>query len=494
MNQLGRYQLGEVIGEGAMSRVYRAYDPKLQRTLAIKVLKPEFASDKERLRLFLSEVHISGKLNHSNIVSVFDVGEVDNVPFIVMEYVDCQSLDEWMKEQDKLDMDQIVDIVLQVAYALEYAHSKGIIHRDIKPSNILIEPSGKIHLTDFGVAYLQEHGEDSPHQAIVGTPFYMAPEQLAGEIPDARSDLYSCGVLFYQLVFSVLPYEASSVRELMELIQKSDIDLSTAHCSHAIKKVIRRLLHKKPSFRYPNATELIKQLKGLQTELSTVDSRLSEKVASSWRYTAIIATAVSVLLLTFLIFSLNDLSNSLSGVLSSYGKMLVHQTKEQVDEALLLDDNLALTVIVENVSGEEDVEYLHVTDSNGVIRASSQKDQVGEEYRPVLNLQRIEHTADFDIFLLQKDNAKGEPIYHMTSSILFNDKEIGKVIVGLSAGAITQVWSRAAWALSIFIFVTCLVITLVIYFLSRFFTKQFSQLGDALKGLYVGNYYIRLHV
>lgn len=99
MNQLGRYELKEMIGEGAMSQVYKAYDPVLQRTLAIKVLKPEFSEDKERLSFFLNEVHVSGKLNHHNIVQIFDVGSVDEVPFIVMEFVDCQSLDDWMKEQ-----------------------------------------------------------------------------------------------------------------------------------------------------------------------------------------------------------------------------------------------------------------------------------------------------------------------------------------------------------------------------------------------------------
>ncbi len=493
MNQLGRYELKEMIGEGAMSQVYKAYDPVLQRTLAIKVLKPEFSEDKERLSFFLNEVHVSGKLNHHNIVQIFDVGSVDEVPFIVMEFVDCQSLDDWMKEQTDISLDKVTDIMTQLASALEYAHSKGIIHRDIKPSNILIETNGRVRLTDFGVAYLHEQTELDQTQTIVGTPFYMSPEQLAGGVPDSRSDLYSMGVVFYQLVFGTLPFEASSIRNLVDLIQKSEVDLTASKCQKAIKKVIRRLLHKKPTFRYSSAGELVKQLNAVSVELSTKDPKWSEKITSTWRYTAIVATALSTLLVALLAFTLNDLSTSLSEVLGSYGRMLVQQTKEQVDEALLLGDDLALGITVERLSNNDEIEYLDVTDHEGLIKASKQPDMMGKVYRPPLDLVRVEQAQNVNIFQLKRDEF-GNRIYHLTSPILFNGKEIGAVVMGLSANSVADVWTRTAWALGLFILIACIMITAIVYYLCRFFTRQFSQLGQALQSLYVGNYYTRLHV
>jgi len=494
MNQLGRYQLKEMIGEGAMSEVYKAYDPVLQRTLAIKVLKPEFVEDKERLRYFLNEVQISGKLNHHNIVQIFDVGEVDSIPFIVMEYVDCQSLDKWMEEQDSTPLEVIVDIISQLGEALEYAHGKGIIHRDIKPSNVLIESNGRVRLTDFGVAYLHDHTDICDSEVVVGTPFYMSPEQLAGKTPDSRSDLYSLGVVFYQLVFGTLPFEASSIRDLVDLIQKSEVDLSISRCPHAVKKVIRRLLHKKASFRYPNVKELTKQLDALTLELSSYDSKWTEKVPSTWRYTAIVASSLSVLLVAFLMFTLNDLSRSLSDVLAGYGRMLVQQTKEQVDEALLLGDNLALKIQTERLSNNEQIEYLYITDHEGQVKSSSQQEKEGQIYQPPVDLKPIDVSQDTKIFELASNLNGGKRTYHLTSPILFNGKEIGTVIMGLSAQSINDVWVRTASALVLFILLTCIIIPAVVFYLCRFFTQQFKQLGQALQSLYVGNYYTRLPV
>lgn len=492
MKQLGRYELKELIGEGAMSLVYKAYDPVLQRTLAIKVLKPEFAEDKERLRFFLNEVHVSGKLNHHNIVQIFDVGEVDNVPFIVMEFVDGQSLDDWMREVGDVPLSDVIDIMAQLSDALDYAHGKKIIHRDIKPSNILIESNGRIRLTDFGVAYLHEHTENDDEN-IVGTPFYMSPEQLAGHLPDSRSDIYSAGVVFYQMVFGTLPFEASSIRDLVDLIQKSEVDLTASKCPHVVKKVIRRLLHKKPGFRYATAGELGMQLRAVATELSTRDPKWSEKITSTWRYTAIVATVLSTLLIALLTYTLNDLSSSLSGVLGSYGRMLVQQTNDQVDEALLLGDDLGLRVTVDRLSKNNEIEYLYVTDHERNIKASSRSDMVGEAYRPPLELIRVEQTQNINIFELDR-NETGKRIYHLTSPIMFNDKEIGAVVMGLSADSVTDVWVRTAWALGLFIMIACIIMTAVVYYLCRFFTRQFGQLGNALQSVYVGNYYTRLHV
>lgn len=205
------------------------------------------------------------------------------------------------------------------------------------------------------------------------------------------------------------------------------------------------------------------------------------------------ATALSTLLVALLAFTLNDLSTSLSEVLGSYGRMLVQQTKEQVDEALLLGDDLALGITVERLSNNDEIEYLYVTDHEGLIKASKQPDMMGKVYRPPLDLVRVEQAQNVNIFQLKRDE-HGNRIYHLTSPILFNGKEIGAVVMGLSANSVADVWTRTAWALGLFILIACIMITAIVYYLCRFFTRQFSQLGQALQSLYVGNYYTRLHV
>jgi serine/threonine-protein kinase len=497
MQQLGRYELKEKIGEGAMSEVYKAYDPALQRTLAIKVLKPELAQDKERLGYFLNEVTISGKLSHPNIVQIFDVGEVDDAPFIVMELVDAQSLDEWMRHQSDLPLETVIDIVEQLAAALEYAHSKGIVHRDLKPSNVLIESSGRVRLMDFGVAYLHEPTQETDHthdeETIVGTPYYMSPEQLAGKTPDQRSDLYSLGVVMYQLVFGNLPFEASTIRDLVALIQASDVNLSTSHCPHAVKKVIRRLLHKKASFRYSNATELRQQLSALELELSHSSNRWSERITATWLYTAAVAGVFSIVLLGFLMFTLNDLSKNLSGVLSDYGSMLVQQTKDQVDEALLLGDDLALNAMTEQVAKNDQIEYLYITDHSGVVKATTASTGVGTTYKTPSALEPLGLNQGSRVGQITPAG-EGDRIYHFNSPITFNGKQIGSVIIGLSAHSIDDVWWRTTTVLGLFILFACLSIPALVYVICRFFTNEFKQLGKALQGLYVGNYFTRLPV
>lgn len=497
MNQLGRYELKELIGEGAMSQVYKAYDPALQRTLAIKVLKPDFAQDKERLSYFLNEVTISGKLNHPNIVQIFDVGEVGDVPFIVMEFVDCESLDEWLARQHEVPLETVIDIVEQLGSALEYAHSKGIVHRDLKPSNVLIESNGRVRLTDFGVAYLHEQTDVQQveeGETIVGTPYYMSPEQLAGKTPDQRSDLYSLGVVMYQLVFGTLPFEASTIRDLFNLIQTSDVNLHTSRCPHAVKKVIRRLLHKKATFRYSSAKELLKQLEALDLELANQASKWSERITATWLYTAVVAGACSVLLIGFLLFTLNDLSKNLTQVLSDYGSMLVQQTKEQVDEALLLNDSLALAVSAERIASNEQVNYLYITDHSGTIKASSDTQSIGTIYRAPAELQPLTEHQGSRVSQLPPSANNGERVYNFKAPILFNEKIIGSVVMGLSAGSIDDVWWRTTSVLVCFILLVCVSISALVFFICRFFTGEFKHLGRAMQSLYVGNYFTRLPV
>ena len=253
-------------------------------------------------------------------------------------------------------------------------------------------------------------------------------------------------------------------------------------------------MHKKATFRYSNATELLKQLEALDLELANHDNKWTERVTATWRYTAAVAGTLSLLLISFLMFTLNDLSNNLTGVLSDYGSMLVQQTKEQVDEALLLGDDLALNAATARIASNDQVDYLFVTDHSGIIKAASDPQTVGTRYQPPEALEPLGALQNSRIFELPADANDGEPVYHFKAPITFNGKDIGTVIMGLSARSIDEVWWRTTTVLVLFVLLTSIAISALVFFICRFFIGEFKQLGKALQSLYVGNYFTRLPV
>ena len=259
MEEVGRYQVDQMVGEGAMARVYKAYDPKIDRTLAIKLLKSHLLTDEEYRVRFFREAKGAGILSHPNIVTVFDVGEEDNHPFLAMEWVEGTTLADVLKQGRKFSAKEVVEIGIQLARALDYAHRKGIVHRDVKPGNImLVKDSLTVKVADFGICRISE--ADTQVQAqhtqmgdVLGTPHYMSPEQVLGEKVDSRSDLFSAGVVLYQLLTGALPFDGDSLISVAFKITKSDppsIDKLRPDLPLALRRVIDRALKKQPDKRY----------------------------------------------------------------------------------------------------------------------------------------------------------------------------------------------------------------------------------------------------
>jgi serine/threonine-protein kinase len=223
--QIGRYQIKQELGKGAMGEVFLAYDPDLDREVAVKTIyyDPGIPSDelKETKLRFMREARISAKLSHPNIIIIHDVGEHESVPFIAMEYICGETLDPYVKSVSLLPLKRVVEIVGQAADALNYAHRSGLVHRDIKPSNIMLTPDGGVKVMDFGLAK-KPSANLTQAGMLLGTPSYMSPEQIKGGALDGRSDLFSLGIVLYQLLTGEKPFKGETISTIMYKIMNEE--------------------------------------------------------------------------------------------------------------------------------------------------------------------------------------------------------------------------------------------------------------------------------
>ena len=267
---LGRYEIEKELSKGSMGIVYLGKDPKISRIVAIKTmaLAQEFEEDEleEVKQRFFREAETAGRLSHPYIVTIFDVGEEHDLAYIAMEYLQGHDLGRYIKPDNLLDVRTILGIVRRVAEALAYAHKQNIVHRDIKPSNIMYEPeSDSIKITDFGIARITDASKTKTG-TVLGTPSYMSPEQLGGKKVDGRSDLFSLGVMLFQLLTGSLPFQADSMTSLMFKItneEASNIKTLRPEISDAVASVVGRTLAKNVEQRFQTGTELANHLKAV---------------------------------------------------------------------------------------------------------------------------------------------------------------------------------------------------------------------------------------
>jgi serine/threonine-protein kinase len=270
----GRYRLGEVLGYGGMAEVYRARDVRLDRDVAIKVLRSDLARDPSFQNRFRREAQSAAALNHPMVVGVYDTGTDDKhdppLPYIVMEYVEGRTLREVLMHEGRLTQRRAIEIVIDVCAALGYSHRQNIVHRDIKPGNVMITPDGSVKVMDFGIAraVAQSTATVTQTAAVMGTAQYLSPEQARGEQVDARSDLYSAGVVLYELLTGQPPFQGDSPLAIAyqhvgeDAVPPSDIE---ADLSGEVDAVVMKALAKNPANRYQSAGEMTDDLGRLLT-------------------------------------------------------------------------------------------------------------------------------------------------------------------------------------------------------------------------------------
>ncbi|MFD1176179.1 Stk1 family PASTA domain-containing Ser/Thr kinase [Paenibacillus puldeungensis] len=259
----GRYQIIERIGGGGMALVYKAQDILLNRNVAIKVLRQQFVNDEEFIRRFRREAQSAASLSHPNIVSVYDVGQEDEVHYIVMEYVEGQNLNEIIKERAPLQVDEAVRIASQIADALDHAHHNQIIHRDIKPHNILIGRNGRVKVTDFGIARAVTSATITQTGSVVGSVHYFSPEHAKGVATGEKSDLYSLGIVLYQMLTGRLPFFGESpISVALKHLQEhfDEPRMVNPMIPQSVENIILKSMRKNPAERYQSAKEMLRDL------------------------------------------------------------------------------------------------------------------------------------------------------------------------------------------------------------------------------------------
>jgi eukaryotic-like serine/threonine-protein kinase len=502
LETVGRYKVQEKIGEGAMADVYRAYDPSINRTLAIKVLKNEFLQDEEYAGRFLREAKAAGALSHPNIVTIFDVGEVSGHPFIVMELLDGKPLDKLMSERQKLTLDETMNIGMQLARALDYAHAQGIIHRDIKPSNIMISSDGQsVKILDYGIARLNENdallGQEvlkTQVGAVLGTPRYMSPEQAMGQTSDGRSDLYSVGIVLYELLTGKKAFSSGSMATLMLQITQQDPEPITKLAPEVpggLAFIINKLLSKKPEKRFQKGAELFAALK---RELAASDALKAEKTKPRS-----MPLPIKVTLLTS-IFILAVLSAAIWAALNKQNKVMQQMAvtsgsaisgfvANNIGTNMLSEDWDQVSVFVKVAAEDKTVEDMVVVDNNNIIRGSKDSSLEGRIYKPG-NGPVISQVNN--VTVVESQNRTGNRVFQFRQPVVYAQGTYGKVYISLKQNAFEAAAALSRNVLLGLGLVTLLSVILVAYTIAALLAKPIKRLSEAFADAAIGNLDFRI--
>ncbi len=298
----GRYQIVKEVGKGSMGVVYQARDPHIERLVAVKVLRPDRVTSDDFVKRFLKEARVIGRLSHSNIVAIYDVGEEQGSVYIAMEFLEGVSLSDIIKEK-RPDLREIVALGVQLAETLDYAHQKKVVHRDIKPSNIIVQSDGQVKITDFGIAHVEDANATLQTQAgdIMGTPSYMSPEQVLSKPVDGRTDIFSLGVILYEMTAGRRPFGGDGkalmtvMNEVVELTPPEPVGIPGE-----LSRAIMKALQKDPANRFQTGKEFADNLRNCLDEAAKQAPRKGAEPkpspASPSKRTRIYAVVVGVTL------------------------------------------------------------------------------------------------------------------------------------------------------------------------------------------------------
>jgi serine/threonine-protein kinase len=444
---VGRYQIQARIGQGAMANVYRAFDPDINRVLAIKVLKREYCQNPQFAARFLREARAAGALSHPNIVTIYDVGEIEGFPYIAMELLDGQPLDAVVRKVGRFAIADVIEIGCQLADALRYAHEQGVVHRDIKPSNISLGKDGRtLKILDFGIARLEQNAAEEKADMlktqigqVVGTPRYMSPEQALGRELDGRSDLFSVGVLLYELITGRPAFDGSSAATLaLQITQNDPAPIDTPDCPRGLQFVVEKLLSKRREKRFATGAHL---LEALQREKQAYAAMLAEGGRRRLPLPAKLAlgtTAITALVLAVGVSVVIDKQyDAMERVALASGSSIVSfvaanaalPAAENFAQPAEQRDWLPAQAFVTNASADPNVTQMLVVDHEGVIRAASSEDLIGARYIAPTGQRIVRDRPNISVTTVRAST--GERSFRFARPIEYAGRRVGLVDVSL---------------------------------------------------------------
>ncbi|WP_284615970.1 protein kinase domain-containing protein [Aquabacterium humicola] len=497
VQEIGRYLVRERLGRGGMATVFKAHDPTINRDVAIKFLHASLCADDEYRSRFLREARAAGGLSHPNIVVVHDVGEIDGRPYMAMELIDGVSLADEIEKHKVMPIRDVVVMGMQLARALDYAHGRGIVHRDIKPGNIMrLAGSQTIKVTDFGIAHMDELG-DGQHTRVgdvLGTPQYMSPEQTNGEKLDGRSDLFSTGIVLYQMLTGKRPFRGDSLVAVATRIANEEhppITKLRPEVPASLRRVVDRCLAKQPANRFQTGRELSDALAKVLAELDEVARERNRPriVPLRLKWAAMMAAIVAVVMGFTAALITQRQYTAMMGQVSDYGASLARMIAQQNAASVLGDDWEAVDVAVQEMMKTRNFERVTVIDLGGIVRVSSLPGLVGQPYKP----EGSEAIGKHGAIAASRYQVKGAPVLGFDAPITFQDKQVGRVALGIPEEPLTQVARLSISLMVVLAVVTVAAVAIAMYFVANWFAKPIRLVADSMAEIGKGRFDHRIN-
>jgi hypothetical protein len=356
VERIGRYEIRRELGRGSMSIVYEGFDSRIDRSLGIKILREHFARDVSSRQRFLREARAAGGLSHPNITTVFDVGQHDGLPFLAMERLTGDTLAARLDQAAEFDVEEVLGIGLQLARGLDYAHRHGVIHRDLKPANIHLDAdTDLVKIMDFGIAAIERSGRSSGVSELAGTPTHMAPEQLTDGNADERSDLYSLGVVLFELLSGELPFDAEDPEGVIDQVirhQTRPLTPRNPTTPRELVDLVYRLMAREPDSRPGSARQVAEELEEIRSGMQRGLVRAVRQRSSVLRWPLGVGALVGVVLVLGLWHVYRSQTGAIEAATYGFGDALASLVAQETAEALILEDNTALSVLVSDFLGQ----------------------------------------------------------------------------------------------------------------------------------------------